>query len=82
MRLDSIRRVRLALEMGDSSALHNAIPAAPDKPEIDANIRHDKPIPVIKNATMPLKDTPKPANKNNDSIKAVAILKKDEATEC
>lgn len=82
MRLDSIRRVRLALEMGDSSALHNAIPAAPDKPEIDANIRQDKPIPVIKNATMPLKDTPKPANKQNDSIKAVAILKKDEATEC
>ncbi len=82
MRLDSIRRVRLALEMGDSSALHNAIPAAPDKPEIDANIRQDKSIPVIKNATMPMKDTPKPANKNNDSIKAVAILKKDEATEC
>jgi penicillin-binding protein 2 len=82
MRLDSIRRVRLALEMGDSSALHNAIPAAPDKPEIDANIRQEKTIPVIKNATMPLKDTPKPVNKNNDSIKAVAILKKDEATEC
>jgi hypothetical protein len=28
-----------------------------------------------------LKDTPKPVNKNNDSIKAVAILKKDEGTE-
>ncbi len=81
MRLDSIRRVRLALEMGDSSALHNAIPAAPDKPEIDPNIRKDKTIPVIKNSTLPLRDTPKPADKKNDSIKAVAILRKDEGTE-
>ncbi len=38
MRLDSIRRVRIALEMGDSSVLHNAIPAAPDAPKFDVNI--------------------------------------------
>jgi penicillin-binding protein 2 len=81
MRLDSLRRVRLALEMGDSSALHNAIPSAPDKPEIDVNIRKDKTIPVIKNSLTPAKDTPKPADKNSDSIKAVAILRKDEGTE-
>lgn len=81
MRLDSIRRVRLALEMGDSSGLHDAIPAAPDKPEIDPNIRKDKTIPIIKNSTLPLRDTPKPADKKNDSIKTVAILRKDEGTE-
>jgi penicillin-binding protein 2 len=81
MRLDSIRRVRLALEMGDSSALHNAIPAAPDKPEIDVNIRRDKTIPVIKNNPMPKRDTPEPASKKNDTTKALAIIRKDEGTE-
>jgi penicillin-binding protein 2 len=81
MRLDSIRRVRLALEMGDSSGLHNAIPAAPDKPEIDANIRKEKPIPVIKPQLSPAKDSPKPADKKSDTLKAVAILRKDEGTE-
>ena len=81
MRLDSIRRVRLALEMGDSSGLHNAIPAAPDKPEIDVNIRKDKTLPVIKNDQMPKQDTPKPADKKSDTLKAVAILRKDEGTE-
>jgi hypothetical protein len=81
MRLDSIRRVRLALEMGDSSGLHNAIPAAPDKPEIDANIRKDKTIPVIKPQLSPAKDSPKPADKKSDTLKAVAILRKDEGTE-
>ncbi len=81
MRLDSIRRVRLALEMGDSSGLHNAIPAAPERPEIDVNIRKDKTIPVIKNNPIPEKDTPKPADKKSDTLKAVAILRKDEGTE-
>jgi penicillin-binding protein 2 len=81
MRLDSIRRVRLALEMGDSSALHNALPSAPEKPEIDVNIRKDKALPPIKNSLMPARDTPAPAPKNNDTIKAVAILRKDEGTE-
>jgi len=81
MRLDSIRRVRLALEMGDSSGLHNAIPAAPDKPEIDANIRKDKTIPFIKPQLSPAKDSPKPADKKSDTLKAVAILRKDEGTE-
>jgi penicillin-binding protein 2 len=81
MRLDSIRRVRLALEMGDSSGLHNAIPAAPDKPEIDANIQKDKNIPVFKPRSSPAKDSPKPADKKSDTLKAVAILRKDEGTE-
>ena len=81
MRLDSIRRVRLALEMGDSSGLHNAIPAAPDRPEIDVNIRKDKTPPLIKNNPIPKGDTPKPAEKKTDTLKAVAILRKDEGTE-
>jgi penicillin-binding protein 2 len=83
MRLDSIRRVRLALEMGDSSVLHNSIPSAPEKAEIDVNIRKDKALPVIKNNPVQKKDSvpkaPKPAKP--DSIKAVAIIRKDEGTE-
>lgn len=81
MRLDSIRRVRLALEMGDSSGLHNAIPVAPDKPEIDVNIRKDKTNPVIKQLSPPAKDSPKPADKKTDTLKAIAIIRKDEGTE-
>jgi hypothetical protein len=55
MRLDSLRRVRLALEMGDSSVLHNAIPAAPDAPKIDINVEKKRP------PAPPLKDSlPKP----------------------
>ena len=76
MRLDSIRRVRLALEMGDSSVLHNAIPVAPEKPEIDVNIRKDKALPGMKITIPPKKDSPKPVGKERDSLKTVAILRK------
>lgn len=79
MRLDSIRRVRLALEMGDSSVLHNSLPAAPDKPEIDVNIRKELPAP-IKNNIIPKKDSSTPADKKTDTIKNVGILRKDERT--
>jgi len=82
MRLDSIRRVRLALEMGDSSVLHNSIPAAPDRPEIDVNIRKDKQQPAIKNNTAPRRDSNPPAPQPKDSSsRAVAIIRKDEGTE-
>ena len=81
MRLDSIRRVRLALEMGDSSVLHNAIPVAPEKPEIDVNIRKDKALPGMKITIPPKKDSPKPVGKERDSLKTVAILRKDERTQ-
>jgi penicillin-binding protein 2 len=81
MRLDSIRRVRLALEMGDSSVLHNAIPVAPEKPEIDVNIRKDKALPGMKITIPPKKDSPKPVSKDRDSLKTVAILRKDERTQ-
>jgi penicillin-binding protein 2 len=78
MRLDSIRRIRLALEMGDSSVLHNAIPQAPDKPELDINLKKEKPSPTIKNR-IPLPDSiPAKPEKKPDSVKAVALVRKDE----
>ncbi|HSF44836.1 MAG TPA: penicillin-binding protein 2, partial [Chitinophagaceae bacterium] len=53
MRLDSIRRVRLALEMGDSSVIHNSIPAAPESPKLDRNIERKR-----GNDTVPPKKVP------------------------
>jgi penicillin-binding protein 2 len=80
MRLDSIRRVRLALEMGDSSVLHNALPNAPDKAEVDEQIKRGK-APAAKpgNRPAPRPDSvPSPAK--NDTIRTAAILRKDEGT--
>ena len=62
MRLDSLRRVRLALEMGDSSVLHNAIPAAPDAPKLDINVEKTKNMPA------PIKDT-LPAEESRQSLR-------------
>ena len=73
MRLDSIRRVRIALEMGDSSVLHNALPAAPESPRIDVNVEKKRyvPPPPVKDS-VPAKPKPKP-----DSLKLeAAILRK------
>ncbi len=78
MRLDSLRRVRLALEMGDSSVIHNALPAAPEKPTIDINIRKELPSQPIRNNILPKKDSSAPEDKKRDSSKPVAILRKDE----
>jgi penicillin-binding protein 2 len=80
MRLDSIRRVRLALEMGDSSVLHNALPAAPDAPKFDQNIERRKP-----SDTAPVKK-PAPVNKPKDSVpvkkpdstRAEALIRKED----
>ncbi len=72
MRLDSIRRVRIALEMGDSSVLHNALPAAPDAPKFDINIEKKRIAPP-----KPLKDSV-PVPGKPDSVRAVAaLLRKD-----
>jgi penicillin-binding protein 2 len=54
MRLDSIRRVKLALEMGDSSVLHNSLPAAPDTTGLDRNIEQRR---KGGNTPAPKKDT-------------------------
>ena len=81
MRLDSIRRVRLALEMGDSSVLHSALPNAPDRPEVDENVRKDKPDTKPKAPAAPRRDSVPAKPKTNDSIKATAILRRDEGTE-
>ncbi len=66
MRLDSIRRVRLALEMGDSSVLHNALPASPDRPKLDLNIERNKPKDSV------------PKKKLPDSTKAEAMIRKED----
>jgi penicillin-binding protein 2 len=67
MRLDSIRRVRIALEMGDSSVLHNALPAAPDAPKLDRNIEKKRGGDTV------------PAKKKPDSNRAITMyLRKDD----
>ena len=81
MRLDSIRRVRLALEMGDSSVLHSALPNAPDRPEVDVNVRKDKSATQPKPPAPVRRDSVPSKPKANDSIKATAILRRDEGTE-
>jgi penicillin-binding protein 2 len=75
MRLDSIRRVRLALEMGDSSVLHSALPAAPDAPKLDLNVerRKQQDIPPVnkRKDTVPGKRSDSvPANRPKDSVPA------------
>jgi penicillin-binding protein 2 len=71
MKLDSIRRVRIALEMGDSSVLHNSIPAAPDAPRLDRNIEK-----------RPGMETPLPPKKKPDSTRAITMyLRKDDDDE-
>ena len=78
MRLDSLRRVRLALEMGDSSVLHNAIPAAPDAPKFDINVEKKKNPPApLKDTLKGLKDT-LPVPRKPDSTRAVAALLRKE----
>jgi penicillin-binding protein 2 len=80
MRLDSIRRVRLALEMGDSSVLHDALPNAPEKAEVDENIKRGKtPVPKPGNRPAPRQDSV-PSPVKNDTIRTAAILRKDEGT--
>jgi penicillin-binding protein 2 len=70
MRLDSIRRVRLALEMGDSSVIHNSIPAAPESPRLDRNIERKR-----GNDTVPPKKAP-------DTNRAITIyLRKDDESQ-
>ena len=76
MRLDSIRRVRLALEMGDSSGLHNAIPAAPDAPKLMRIFEKTNTFLVLSALLPASKGHPKPADKKSDTLKAVAIFKK------
>jgi penicillin-binding protein 2 len=67
MRLDSIRRVRLALEMGDSSVIHSDIPVAPDAPKLDRNIDKKR-----RGDTLPQKKLP-------DSNRAITMyLRKDD----
>ncbi len=67
MRLDSIRRVRLALEMGDSSVIHNSIPVAPELPKLDRNIERKR-----SDDTVPPKKVP-------DTNRAITIyLRKDD----
>ncbi|WP_336516129.1 penicillin-binding protein 2 [Pollutibacter soli] len=78
MRLDSLRRVRLALEMGDSSVLHNSLPAAPEKPTLDINIRKEAPQQPIRNNILPKKDSSDPKDKKPDTSKPVAILTNNE----
>ncbi|HLO82065.1 MAG TPA: penicillin-binding protein 2 [Chitinophagaceae bacterium] len=71
MKLDSIRRVRIALEMGDSSVLHNSIPAAPDAPRLDRNIEK-----------RPGMEPSLPPKKKPDSIRAITMyLRKDDDDE-
>jgi hypothetical protein len=67
MRLDSIRRVRLALEMGDSSVIHDALPAAPDAPKLDRNIEKKRGRDTV------------PPKKLPDSNRAITMfLRKDD----
>jgi penicillin-binding protein 2 len=67
MRLDSIRRVRLALEMGDSSVILNSLPAAPDAPKLDRNVEKKR-----------AKDSTPPAKKLPDSNRAVTMYLRKE----
>ncbi len=68
MKLDSIRRVKIALEMGDSSVLHNSIPAAPDAPKLDRNIEK-----------RPNTEPSLPPKKKPDSIRAITMyLRRDD----
>ncbi|MGB4770947.1 MAG: penicillin-binding protein 2 [Chitinophagaceae bacterium] len=67
MRLDSLRRVRLAREMGDSS--NTDLPEAP-------------PTPKLKRAAeMPVKKDSVPAKPKPDTTKAIALLTKHEDEE-
>jgi penicillin-binding protein 2 len=67
MRLDSLRRVRLAREMGDSS--NTDLPEAP-------------PAPKLKRATeTPIKKDSVPAKPKPDTTKAIALLTKHEDEE-
>ena len=81
MRLDSLRRVRAALEMGDSSVLHNDIPAAPEAPKLDINVTKDKkgnPV-VLPPAPVPAPRPDSPSPREKDTLnRTAAILPKDE----
>ncbi len=65
MQVDSIRRVKLSLEMGDSSALYHSLPEAPVAPRLDSNLFRDKRTPVIRNNPFQ-KNTIKPADSSNN----------------
>ncbi len=78
MRLDSLRRIRLALEMGDSSVLQNAPPPAPERPKLDINVQKDRyGNPVI----VPMPE-PEPDSQNrkvkDTTLKSAARLPNDE----
>lgn len=67
MRLDSLRRVRLAREMGDSSNID--LPEAPPAPKLKKSVE-----PPVRKDSVPAK--PKP-----DTTKAIALLTKQEDEE-
>jgi len=81
MRLDSLRRVKAALEIGDSSALQGDIPPAPEAPKLDINVSRDRQgNPVIlpqRPQQTPMPDTP--SKRKKDSLRLTeAILPTDE----
>jgi penicillin-binding protein 2 len=63
MRLDSLRRVRLALEMGDSSVLHNALPASPEAPRLDRSIESRRVDTSRPRATLEVRPSKVPSSK-------------------
>jgi penicillin-binding protein 2 len=79
MRLDSLRRVRLALEMGDSSVLNNALPIAPERPKLDRNIEFRQPIDTVRPQRKPKDTVPTP--KKPDSLIAITLFTRSEDEE-
>jgi penicillin-binding protein 2 len=79
MRLDSLRRARLALELGDSSVLQDELPPAPEAPRLDINVSHDrKGNPVIL-PPQPAPGPDSPSRRNKDTLnRTAAILPNDE----
>lgn len=79
MRLDSLRRVRLALEMGDSSVLNNALPVAPERPRLDRNIEFQQPRDSVRPSRKPKDSVPEP--KKPDSLRAITSFTRSEDEE-
>jgi len=79
IRLDSIWRIRIALELGDSSVLINAPPPAPDKPRIDSVIKKSPKSGIDRTKPSPDPESPgRSPIRHNDTIRTAAILRKDE----
>jgi len=79
MRLDSLRRARLALELGDSSVLQDELPPAPEAPRLDINVSHDRKGNPVIISPQPAPGPDSPSRRNKDTLnRTAAILPNDE----